>query len=457
MRHINKFASLALVILFLCLPIASAGTVGFFSKDWTYQAYYIIYPGALDVVGQIAYFGSHYTGAPLTNFLYAVNITTGDLIWRYNTSLPFNYVSNFTYNNSTYIIAGTGDSFFLPSKGGYVLAFSPEENVTAWGSINLDCSVQSLGAAGSAVPNSEDVIAGLANGQVVRLSGNNGSIQWRYNCAGNITQGNVPDIVQLDNGSVAVGTSSLTTGQGYIYCLTKDGSLAWNNASQIGHPLRLVTRFGNLNDVVTAYTDVIDVRNGVNGTEVKPWPFNVTQHIAPFNVAQQITSLLATEDYTGDGFSDVVVGTDNGFLMIINGQNATFVRGPLQASSNTLSHIQYMYSYESSVPFLNKTLAISIGNSSSTYNVCGVNASDLTVMNKFPVLGNFAPTNLLNVANSTNYTGDLLFSAGNVVYFISGSEIVFSEFPSQMMLVIFVILVSWISIVISKRHKSRIK
>jgi hypothetical protein len=450
MRCVNEIVLLTFVILFMCLPIASAGTIGFFSQDWTYPAYYIIYPGALDVVGQIAYFGSHYTGTPLTNFLYAMNITTGDLIWRYNTSLPFNYVSNFTYNDSTYIIAGTGDPTYFPSEG-YVLAFSPQENVTVWGSINLDSSVQSLGAAGSGVPNNEDVIAGLANGQVVRLSGSSGSIEWRYPCAGNITADNVPDIVQLDNGSVVVGTSSVNTGQSYIYCFEKNGTVAWNYPLKVNIPLRLIKRFGNLNEVVVAFGDVIDARNGTTGGEIWSQPFNATQNVAPYSVTQLVTDLLCTEDYTGDGFPDIVAGTDGGFLMILNGQNGTLFKESAQISY-TLSYIQYMYSYESGVALLNKTLVVSIETSSYSYYVCGVNASDLTVMNEFPVSGIFGAMNLLNTANSTNYTGDLLFSAGSNVYFISGTAIVFSEFPSQIMVVVLIVVVG-ASVTILRRHR----
>ncbi|HML02403.1 MAG TPA: PQQ-binding-like beta-propeller repeat protein [Candidatus Bathyarchaeia archaeon] len=454
MRCVNEVVFLAFVILFMCLPVAFAGTVGFFSQDWTSQAYYIISPGALDVVGQIAYFGSHYTGPPLTNFLYAVNITTGDTIWRYNTGLPINYVSNFTYNNSTYIIAGTGDPTILPTYGGYVLART-QENGTWWNSTNLGSSVQSLGAVGSGVENGEDVMAGLANGQVVRLSGGNGSIEWRYSCAGNITANIVPNIVQLDNGSVAVGTSNVNTGQSYIYSFKKNGTLAWDYPLKINIQLHLIKRLGNLNEVVVAFGDTIDVRNGTTGAEIWSQPFNTTQHVAPYTVTQLVTDLLCTEDYTGDGFPDIVAGTDGGFLMIINGQNGTLFKESTQISY-TLSYIQYMYSYETGVPLLNKTLAVSIETSSYSYYIYGVNASDLTVENKFPVPESFATANLVSTPNSTSYTGDLLFSAYNVVYFISGTEIIVSEFPSQIMLVI-VILASLISIMISKRHKSRIK
>lgn len=458
MQRVNKLLFLAFVTFFMSLSVASAGTVGFFSQSWTYPVYpyssnplYQTSPGALDLIGQIVYFGSHYTFG-YTNYLYAVNITNGQLEWRYNTALPVNYVSNFTYDNSTYIIAGTGGSTSLPLQS-YVLALS-QKNVTLWNSINLSSSVQSLGAAGSDVPNTEDVIAGLANGQVVRLSGNNGTIQWRYTqCAGSISAGNVPDIVQLDNGSVVVGTSG--GGQGHIYCLEKKGSLAWSYTST---PLRLVTRFGSLNDVVTAFTDVIDVRNGTTGAEIAPWPFNATERILPFNATQQVTDLLCTEDYTGDHFPDIVAGTENGtagFLMIINGSNGMLFRGPVQVSSFTLSYIQYMYSYENGMPLLNKTLAVSIEASSGSNYILGVNTSDLTVMKEFPVPNNSAVRNLVNIGNSTNFTGDLLFSAGDAVYYISGTEIVYSEFPLQIMAVILILAVG-VSVAILRRERLRI-
>jgi hypothetical protein len=142
--------------------------------------------------------------------------------------------------------------------------------------------------------------------------------------------------------------------------------------------------------------------------------------------------------------------------MIINGSDATVFRGPSEVSSLALSSTQYLYSYETGAPLLNKTLVVSIENSSGSFYVYGVNASDLMVMKEFPVSGNFEAMNLVNVANSTNYTGDLLFSAGSTVYFISGTSIVYSEFPSQVMLVIVILTLS-ISVVISKRHRSRIK
>ena len=454
MHRANEVLLLAFMIFFMCLPVASAGTAGYFSQDWApYHAYYIIYPGAVDVVGQTAYFGSHYTGPHLTNFLYAVNITDGRLIWRYNTTLPINFVSNFTYDGSTYIIVGTGDPTVLQSQGGYVLAFYPQKNMTFWPTeSNLGASVQSLGTAVSNPSNNEDVIAGLANGQVVRLSGNNGSIQWRYNCAGNITTGNVPNIVQLDNGSVAVGT--LDGIRGHVYCIEQNGSLAWSYTSTA---LRLVTKLGSLNCVVAASTDVIDVRNGTTGKEITPWPFNTTRVIPPFSVSQDVTDVLCTQDYTGDHFPDIVVSTDGnngGFLMIIDGSNAALLRGPVKVSSYTLSDVQYMYSYENGTPLLNRTLAISIGTSSTSFYVCGVNASDLTVMKEFPVPGIFAATNLVNIENSTNFAGNVLFSAGNSVYCISGTEIV-SEFPLQITLIIVPTL--WISIIILKRYRPRIK
>jgi hypothetical protein len=210
--------------------------------------------------------------------------------------------------------------------------------------------------------------------------------------------------------------------------------------------------------VVVAFTDFIDVRNGTTGAEIWSQPFNATQPVASYNVTQLVTDLLCTEDYTGDGFPDIVAGTDGGFLMIINGQNGTLFQESAQIS-HTLSYIQYMYSYENGIPLLNKTLAVSIEASSGACYVCGVNASALNIMKESSGFS-FQPANLVSIPNSTSYTGDLLFSvgtpSGSTVYFVSGTDIVFSEFPLQIMLVI-VFLTLWISIVISKRHKLRIK
>jgi hypothetical protein len=210
--------------------------------------------------------------------------------------------------------------------------------------------------------------------------------------------------------------------------------------------------------VVTAFTDVIDVRNGTTGAEIAPWPFNATERILPFNATQQVTDLLCTEDYTGDHFPDIVAGTENGtagFLMIINGSNGVLFRGPVQVSSFTLSYIQYMYSYENGMPLLNKTLAVSIEASSGSNYILGVNTSDLTVMKEFPVPNNSAVRNLVNIGNSTNFTGDLLFSAGDAVYYISGTEIVYSEFPLQIMAVILILAVG-VSVAILRRERLRI-
>jgi hypothetical protein len=459
MQRVNKFPFLVLATFFMSLSVASASTVGFFAQNWSpFQVYpytsnplYQIYPGALDLIGQTAYFGSH-DNFGYTNYLYALNVTNGQLEWRYNTTLPVNYVTHFTYNNSTYIIAGTGGSLSLPSQS-HVQAFYQQKNITLWNSTNLSASVQDLGKAESNVQNTEDVIAGLANGQVFGLFGNNGSIHWRYNCAGNITAGNAPGIVQLDNGSVAVGTSNLS-GQGYIYCFNKDGLPTWNYTSKKGNPLRIVTRFGSLNEVVAAFTDIINVRNGTNGAEIAPWPFNATQHIPPHNETQEITDLLCTQDYTGDRFPDIVVSTESevgGFLTIINGKNATFSQGPTKVSSYALSYIQYMHTYENGIPILNKTLAVSIEDSSGSYYVYGVNASGLILMKEYPVPNDLPARNLIGIGNSTNLTGDLLFSAGDSVYCISNSEIV-PEFPSQIGLVMLIVIV-WFLVAILRRRR----
>jgi len=449
MQYVNRLLFLTFATFFMSVSVVSGGAVSPVSHDWTYNAYGVIYPGALDVVGQIAYFGTNYDfGFGYTNFLYAVNITNGNLIWRYNTTLPVNYVSNFTYANSTYIIAGTGGSTSLPSQS-HVLALYQQKNVTLWDSANLYSSVQSLGAAESDFPNNEDVIAGLANGQLVRLWGSNGTKQWERTCAGNITIGRVPNIVKLDNGSVAVGTFSLDTEQSHIYCFSKDGTPTWNYTTNSYNPLRLIKRFGNLNDVVAAFADVIDVRNGTTGAEIWLGPFNVTQHIPPYKATQAVTDLLCAEDYAGDRFPDVVACTTRGFIMIINGKNATLFRGPVQIS-HTSSYIQYMYSYENGVPLLNKTLTISIEDSSNSNYVYGVNASNLAVENGLHVP--YSAWNLVSISNSSSFAGDLLFSAANSVYYISGADVIFSEFPSQIIIVVLLGAVG-VSETILRRHR----
>jgi hypothetical protein len=451
MQRVKKFLFLAFVTFFMSLSVASAGTFSFFSLNWNYTA---LGPGtisqhALDSIGQVVYFGSGNTFGP-HNYLYAVNIANGQEIWNYNTSLPVNYVSHFEYDNSEHIIAGTGGSSSIPSQS-YVLAFSSSlNNGTLWISPNLNSTVECVGSAESNLTGTEDVVAGLKNGTIIRLSGNNGIIQWRYNGIVNVRY---TDIVQLNDGSVLVGTSDLVSPpEGHIYCLDKNGTLKWSYNSAAGNPLTLVRKFGDVNndgvpDVVAVFhDDYIYVLDGATGIGMSaPW--------TPFNVGEIVTDLLCTQDYTGDDFPDIVVGTLRGGLMIIDGRTATPVL-PLTSVGYVVSYIQYMNFSKNGVWSSNKTLAVSIQQNSSFTSqfIYGINASDLTPMKQFPVPGGVTAQNLFYVGNYTSpYTGDLLFTASNVVYSLSGTDIIFSEFASNFILISLMISIWFLILILRKR------
>jgi hypothetical protein len=292
------------------------------------------------------------------------------------------------------------------------------------------------------------VVAGLQNGTVVRLYGNSTGraiIEWQYNAIGTVY-----DIVQLNNGSVVVGTSdAVAPYEGHIYCLDRNGHLAWSYNSTSNDPLTpgLVKEFGEVNndsvpDVVAVFHDgYIRVLNGTTGKEITPWPFNV---------GNPVTDLLCTQDYTGDGFPDIVTSTQNGSLMIINGRTATLLRGPVQISNFTPSYIQYMYFYENGVAYSNQTLAVSGQGSNGACYVYGLNASDLTPMEQFPVSA--TALNLFGIGNSTsNFTGNLLFTVANTVYCLQGSDIIVPEFTPNFILVSLVISI-WLSILILRKR-----
>jgi len=452
MQRAKKFLFLAFVTFFMSLSAASAGTFNFFSLGWSYSA---LGPGtisqhALDSIGQIVYFGSSNTFGP-HNYLYAVNIANGQKIWDYNTSLPVNYVSHFEYNNSEHIIVGTGGSSYIPSQS-YVLAFRGSlNNETLWISPNLNSTVECVGSAESNPPGTEDVVVGLENGTIIRLSGNNGSKQWQYNGFVNVRY---TDIAQLNDGSILVGTSDWAPPpEGHIYCLDKNGILKWSYNSAAGNPLTLVRKFGDINndgvpDVVAVFHDgFIYVLDGATGLGMSaPW--------TPFNVGEIVSDLLCTQDYTGDDFPDIVVGTAYGDLMIINGRTATSVL-PLTSVGYVVSYIQYMNFSENGVWSSNKTFAVSVQQNSSDTSqfIYGVNASDLAPMKQFPVPEKMIAKNLFDVRNYTSpYTGDLLFTANNKVYLLSGADIIVPEFPSQIILVVFAVAVWFLVAILRREH-----
>jgi outer membrane protein assembly factor BamB len=448
----KKLVPLTVILLTLMsFSVSFASSAGIFSVPWNFSILndpsYQISPHALDSVGQVAYFGSAQTSGPY-NFLYAVNITNGHEIWNYDTVQPVNYISHFTYNNSDHIIAGIGGSSYTRSHS-YVLAFgSSQNNATLWKSINLNSSVLSLGSVNSSDPDTEDVIAGLANGTVVRLSGNNGTVQWSFNGAGPVSPP-LYDIFQLNNGSVIIGNrDSGSPNEGHIYCLEKNGTLRWNYTSASNDPFTLVRKFVDVNndvpDLAAVFSDgYIYVLDGATGKPIKPWPFKV---------GNPVTDLLCTQDYTGDGFPDIVAAISNGTLIIINGKNASLFKGPAPVSSFTLSYIQYMNFYKSgmSYPYLNKTLVVSVEESDFTYRVLGVDATTLSVMKEYNTSAQ--AINLFNIGNFTsNFTGDLLFTVGNTVYCLQGTDVIVPEFTPDFILVSLMISV-WFLILILRKH-----
>jgi hypothetical protein len=453
MWRITRFLFLIFVTFFMSLSLASASIIGVFSlKQWG-QASYEILPNALDSFGQAFYYGSSDPSSS-ANYLYASYVSSGSLAWKYNTGLPVNYVSNFSINGNAYVIAGTGGSTFSGLlQQSYVIARS-SDNRTLWQSINLNSSVESLGSTESSIIGNEDVVAGLENGTIIRLSGNNGTIIWRYSGVGSLSP-RPYDIFQLNNESFVVGTrDSGYPYEGHIYCF-KNGALCWENSSAPSNPLTLVERFGDVNndgvpDVIAVFSDAyIHVFDGATGKSMgSPWPFHV---------GDLVSSLLCSQDYTGDGFPDIVAGTRLGRLMIINGRNGTLVRGPITVGS-TVAYVNYMYSYESGGTYsLNKTLAVSLLNSAYVPIISGVNASDLTTMENVTVPGGVVAQNLFSIGNYTSpYTGDLLFTAGtadNVVYFLSGTDIIFPEFSSQVVFIFLVVTVGF-CVAISRRRRS---
>jgi hypothetical protein len=384
----------------------------------------------------VVYFGSSKTTG-YSNFIYAVNITNGDKIWQYNTSLPVNYVSHFTSSGSTYIVAGTGGSTSQLDKSYVIARWIAPTNKTLWQSVNLNSSVTTVSPVESNVTGSENVVAGLLNGTVFSLSGIDGSIQWRYNCNGTVT-----DIVNMQDGSIIVGSSqTFPIVSSHVYRFSKNGTLDWSVPFDV--PLTLVEKFGNTNNVVVVVPDgLIHVFNGLTGQENSPWPFNKT--------GGYVIDLLCTQDYTGDGFPDIVAGTDTGTLMIINGKTASLIKGPTPVSSFSLSSVQYMNFYEDGATYLNKTLAVSVEESDLTFDVCGVNASTLSIMKEYNTSSE--ALNLFNIGNFTSdFTGDLLFTVGNTVYCLQGTDIIVPEFAPNFILISLVISVWFLIPILRKR------
>jgi hypothetical protein len=267
--------------------------------------------------------------------------------------------------------------------------------------------------------------------------------------------GSVLSAVDLQDGSVAVGTFNTTTGKGQVYCFyERNGTMRWSYQSN--YRFTLIRKFVKVNgasEVVAVFDDgLIHVLNS-SGKDVRPlWPFNLTAIIPGDNVY----ALLCAQDYTGDGFPDIVAGTGNGYLIIINGSNAKIVGEPKQVGSEVTS-IQYMQSYENGAWYSNKTLAVSLENSSYPYVplICGVKASNLTVIGQISVPGGAIAQNLFSVGNYTSpFTGDLLFTTANgyVVYLLSGNEIITPEFASQIIFVILIVAVWFLVAIIRRKH-----
>jgi hypothetical protein len=454
----KKLVTLTLTLLILISISASfAASVETYSLSWSFPILsptYTILQNALDSIGQVLYFGSGQNFYPY-NYLYAVNITNGQMIWNYDTIQPVNYISHFKYNNSDHIIVGIGGSTTIPLQS-YVLAFrDSQNNATLWISPNLKSSVACVCSVESNVTDTEDVVAGLQNGTVVRLYGNStgiATIEWQYNAIGV-----VQDIVQLNNGTVVVGTSdAIAPYEGHIYCLDKNGRLLWSYDSTSDDPLipGLVKEFGGANNdggpnvVAVFYNGSICVLSGTTGNGIAPWPFNT-------GAGNAVRDLLCTQDYTGDGFPDMVVSTQNGSLMIINGRTAKPVLSSTLLSSYVVAYIQYMYSYENGASYLNKTLAVSLENTTTSYVplICGVNVTNFAVTGQIPTPGEVVAQNLFSVSNYTStFTGDLLFTTNNVIYFLAGSNIITSEFPFPVTFIVLIIVV-WLSIVILRRRR----
>jgi hypothetical protein len=201
--------------------------------------------------------------------------------------------------------------------------------------------------------------------------------------------------------------------------------------------------------VIAIFSDTyIYVFDGTTGKSMgSPWPFHV---------GDVVSSLLCSEDYTEDGFPDIVAGTKLGRLLIINGINGTIVRGPVTIGSN-VAYVNYMYSYENGGKYyLNKTLVVSLVNSAYVPIICGVNASDLTTMKSVTVPGGIVAENLFSIRNYTNpYTGDLLFTAGtakDVVYFLSGTEVIVPEFTPQVVLIVLIVAVWFLAVMLRRKH-----
>lgn len=444
MQRIKKIMFLAWIMLSLSLSVPLVTAFGFFTLQWSYPASGQISQHALDSVGETIYFGSANTFG-VTNYLYAVNISSGTLIWRYNASLPINYVSHFKSNNITYVAAGAGGSGTQPSKN-LVLARGLD-NATFWQSVNFLSSVKSLGIARSYISNGDDVVAGLENGTLLRLRGDNGSILWRYDCTGAVFS-----VSELRDGSIVVGSREVPN-KGHVYSFEKTGALRWTTLPPYD-PITLVKKFVDVNgdnepEVVAVFRDnKIHVFDGANGNELSPWPFNMG--------TDNVKDLLCTVDYTGDGFPDMFCGTEYGNLTIIDGLNATRFR-ELISTGYTLTSLQYMYFYENGIAHSDKTLAISLYSTTPTiaYYVYGVNATDLTLMKQYSVSAQ--AQNFLNISNRTNnFTGELIFTANDFVYLLSGTDIIYSEFPSQILVLMIIVVLSLV-VIMRKRFYRKTK
>lgn len=443
----RKITFLTLGLAF-CFFIASASAANSFSLSWSSPGYGQTIQHALDVLGNITFHGSASTFG-ITNFLYAVNTTSGQEIWHYNTSIPVNYVSHFKYNTTLEaIIAGAGGSSSLLGIS-YVLAKSPS-NATLWKTTNLNSSVTSVASIESNVTGHEDVIAGLANGTLLRLSGSDGSIQRR-----NVCDESVYAVIGMQDGSIIVGSSqTLPSVSSHVYRFENNLTQKWS--VPFSFALTVVTQLGNTDTVVVAVRDgKIHVLDVLTGQEASPWPFSDP-------AGKIVTDLLAAQDYSGDGLADIIASTNDGALMIVNGQNATLLKGPQIVATANVYYIQYMYFYESGKTYLNRTLAVSGVDSGPpfAYSIRGINATTLTAMKQYNTSA--LAFNLANVQRSSSlYTGDLIFTVNNflsgnhTVFDLSGTDIVVPEFTSNLILISLLISMWCLMLILHRGLKSK--
>lgn len=145
----------------------------------------------------IVYFGSS------NNFFYALNALNGSLIWKFESTKPFMYLSA-SYNNGVIYMAGVD---------GYVYAFD-----ALTGSIKWKNLLTTIGIESNVVFNNGILYVGANDHYFYALDANTGAIKWRF-----LTGGNVSSSPTLLNDIVYFGSSD-----GKLYCLNAtNGQLKW--------------------------------------------------------------------------------------------------------------------------------------------------------------------------------------------------------------------------------------